>query len=434
MSTNAQAGHRLDFVDAHRGIAVLLMLWMHSADGWLRPELKQGAAWDLIRALGGLAAPTFLLLSGAGLALGWSAVRAGPTAQAALPPQRVEIARALQLVVLGYALRLQMWMLDGAGYRLAEGWAAAVPLTLGYAAAYMSLDRWARDRRAPGLLAAAAAGILVGFALLGVLLPHRLAPMLRVDVLQAIGASLLVLTLLRAPLQRAPMLGLALAAAIALVTPTLRSWMPGPLPAALAGYVAQWQVPAGQSTPTLFPLFPWLAYALAGACLGLRLGATRSRGGSMTRTALALTCAALVLAVLVYTVVLPARGLAQALPWSIFGIRVAYKAAAAVGLGGLAVLICAAPVPALAQSLVALGRASLVVYWVHLQLTFGTAARPIVRQLDLHRWAVGLAILTAAMIALALAWVHVRARVRKRVGTARHAHGVGSGAAPLARI
>lgn len=433
MSTNAQAGHRLGFVDAHRGIAVLLMLWMHSADGWLRPELKQGPAWDLIRALGGLAAPTFLLLAGVGMTLGWSAAKTRPGGRAVLLPQDGEIARALQLVVLGYALRLQMWMLDGAGYRLAEGWASAVPLTIGYLAMYVGLDRWARGQRSWPLLATAGLGVALGLSLVSVLLPHRLGPMLRVDVLQAIGASLLLLAWLRAPLQRAPWLGLVLAVAIALVTPALRAWMPGPLPAALAGYVAKWPPSAGQPTPTLFPLFPWLAYALTGAFLGLRLGAARS-GKNPARTALALSGASLAIAVLIHELVLPARMLAATAPWAVFGIRVAYKAAAAVGLGGLAVLICAAPVPLLAPALVALGRASLVVYWVHLQFAFGTAARPIVRQLELHDWAIGLSILTAAMIALARSWLHVRVRFRLGVRSARRARSVGSGPAPVARI
>src|SRR5688572_4593567 len=105
------------------------MLWMHTADGWLRPELKQGATWNLIRALGGLAAPTFLLLTGLVMSMGWAMAGAvGRTPEQSARGQRSDIARGLQLVVLGYALRVQMWMLDAAGYRLAEAWAAAALL------------------------------------------------------------------------------------------------------------------------------------------------------------------------------------------------------------------------------------------------------------------------------------------------------------------
>ena len=67
MSTNTPTRQRLDFVDAQRGLAVVLMIWMHTADAWLEPALKQGRNWDIVRSLGGLAAPTFLLLVGVSL-------------------------------------------------------------------------------------------------------------------------------------------------------------------------------------------------------------------------------------------------------------------------------------------------------------------------------------------------------------------------------
>jgi hypothetical protein len=47
--------------------------------------------------------------------------------------------------------------------------------------------------------------------------------------------------------------------------------------------------------------------------------------------------------------------------------------------------------------LVILGRASLLVYWVHLEFAFGAAARPFSRRLDLFGWALGSAILLCAM-------------------------------------
>ena len=73
MSTKAQVDQagtgqsgRLEFVDVARGLAVVLMIWMHTADGWLLPSLRSGQIWALIRAIGGMAAPMFLLLAGLG--------------------------------------------------------------------------------------------------------------------------------------------------------------------------------------------------------------------------------------------------------------------------------------------------------------------------------------------------------------------------------
>src|SRR5688572_5748168 len=60
---------RLPFIDWVRGFAVVAMVLWHTADGWLTPGLRDGQGWALLRFVGGLAAPTFLFLAGAGAAL-----------------------------------------------------------------------------------------------------------------------------------------------------------------------------------------------------------------------------------------------------------------------------------------------------------------------------------------------------------------------------
>jgi uncharacterized membrane protein len=431
VSTNAQPSSRLDFIDAHRGVAVLLMLWMHTADGWLRPELRHGATWDVIRALGGLAAPTFLLLAGVGLGLGWGASDdAQRSPQQASASRRMELARALQLVVLGYALRVQMWMLDAGGVRLAEAWAAALPLGAAFVAAYYGLHAWARGMRTARLLGfVAALGALIGYGLVATLVPDRFGPLFRVDVLQAIGASLALLVALRGPLRRRPQIALWLASAIALLTPLLRTWMPGPLPPALAGYIAQWTPRPGQSLATLFPLFPWMSYALVGAGIGMRFGQAQRRGEDAARVMLALAGASIALVLLTCEPLPAARLLREHWPWLTQWLRAAYRVGAALLLGGLAIGLAHPKVPSRGV-LIALGRASLVVYWVHLQFAFGAAAKPIARALDFEAWAFGLGLLTAAMAVLALTWVRFRERLRKAAG-ARAARAVNPDPAAL---
>jgi uncharacterized membrane protein len=431
VSTDAKAAPRLAFLDAHRGLAVLLMIAMHSADGWLRPELKHGPGWDLIRSFGGLAAPAFLLLSGVSMALSWGYAPNGRAKGA--PIERKSLARGLQLIVLGYALRLQMWMLDGAGYRQWEAWTAALPLALGYGAAYFALEAW--GTRAPArrwVVVAAAAGTL-GYAVLSVFLPERLFALLRVDVLQAIGASLAIVWCLRAPLRRVPELGLALALAVALLTPWVRAVLPGPLPVAAAAYLGTWQLPSGQTTTaTLFPLFPWLSYALVGATLGLRLGrAERRRTGGATRLAIGLAAGSAGLAVLTSEALPPARWVVTEWTWSVQVIRVAFRTTATLVLGGLAVALCTRRIGQLGAGVIALGQASLIVYWVHLQFAFGAAVKPIVHQLDMGQWARGFALFAAAAIAFSACWLRGRARLRDRARSARTARPIGSDPAPM---
>lgn len=407
VSTNAHASQRLAFVDAQRGLAVVFMLWMHTGDGWLRPELKHTWGYAVIRSLGGLAAPMFLLLVGVSLGLAWG--RAGTATEAErAAAQRTELARGLQIVLLGYALRLQMWMLDGGGFQLADGWLCALPLAAAYAGGYAALGAYARgaSRSALGLLAGATGAALVGLTLVVQLIPERMGSLLRVDVLQAIGVSIALLALLRTPLARAPWLGVLLGVAVALLTPAMRAWVPGPLPAALAGYLAHWDAPPGRPSPTLFPLFPWAAYALIGTAAGALLAAAEHRR-QLGRAMVWLSAGAAALALLACEPLPSGHSIVAAWPGLTPAVRVIYRIGVALVLGGLCFWLCEQRTRA-STLLVTLGRASLFVYWVHLQFAFGTVAKPISKQLDFGAWAIGLCALTAAMTLLAIGWVRFR--------------------------
>lgn len=408
MSTNAHAHKRLDFLDAHRGLAVLLMLWLHTADGWLLPALKSGGAWNFIRGLGGLAAPSFLLLAGVSLGLSWGT-------RAAAGNQRAEIARGLALVVLGYGLRLQMWMLDAGGYARSEAWAGALPLGCGYVATYRALAAWEQSRSASARrLGIVALGLVaVGLAIVAKWVPGRLLLLLRVDVLQAIGGSLVVVSLLGKPLRSRPGLGLLLAMFVALATQWLRTWVPGPLPIPVAGYLAQWNVPRGTPVPSLFPLFPWMAYALLGAGLGVRLGRAGLQGASPTRLWLRWTLVGAIVAVICCEPLPIAHALLAAQPWLLQLIRVGYRAGCVLVLGAIAVAL-SQPWVSLRYSLFTLGRASLFVYWVHLEFAFGAVAKPIVHKFGVDRWAVGFCLLALAMTLLADGWLTLRSALRAR--------------------
>jgi uncharacterized membrane protein len=409
VSTNTHAHKRLEFLDAHRGLAVLLMLWMHTADGWLLPGLKSGGTWNFIRGLGGLAAPSFLLLAGLSLGLGW-----GTRAGSGNP--RSEIARGLSLVVLGYALRLQMWMLDAGGYERSEAWAGALPLACGYLAAYRGLLAFEQRKsaRARGLGMVALALIATGFAIVAKWVPDRLTPLLRVDVLQAIGGSLVIVSWLGEPLRRRPGLGVVLAVAVGLATQWLRGWVPGPLPVPLAGYLAQWDVPRGTPVPSLFPLFPWMAYALLGAGLGIRLGRLGPQGAAdATRLWLRWTIVGAAVAVICCEPLPIARALLAAQPWLLQLIRVGYRAGCVMVLGALAVALSRPAMP-LRNGLFTLGRASLFVYWVHLEFAFGTVAKPIIHKLPFELWALGLCLLAVLMTFAAEGWLRLRSALRAR--------------------
>jgi uncharacterized membrane protein len=405
-SAEGETRARLDFIDIQRGLAVVFMIWMHTADGWLRPELRQGIAWEAIRAVGGLAAPLFFFLAGVGVGLNWRR-RAGIEQGHAY---RGDIARGLGLMVLGYGLRLQMWMIDAGGFGNLWAWAAALPLGVGYVAIFRALSAWAA-RPGRGTLALTAIGlacVAAGLALVAWLVPDRLRPLLKVDVLQGLGASMACLALVRRPLLRWPALAIGLAAATTVATPWLRTALPGPLPAAVAGYFAAWPVPPGQPIPTLFPLFPWFAYVPLGAAAGIRIA--EATGANAPRRLGIAGAAAGALVALAFCEPLPlAQAVLGEFPSLTQLVRVGYRVGAALLVGGIAVGISRLSGPPV-SALRSLGRASLFVYWVHLELAFGALSRPIARSQGLLGWFAGFVILVAAMAVLARIWSDLNIR------------------------
>ena len=405
---------RLEFVDGLRGIAVLFMLVLHSAHGWLHPDFKSGSVGYWINSIGGMAAPLFFLLTGIGLGLRVSGKRP--------PSARAELARGAGLIVLGYLLRVQMWQLDRRAFMEPSNLAAGALLAGGYLLVYRGWLRFGRAEPAAGTLAMGVAASGVGLAAALHVAPASFPNLLRFDVLQGLGLTGI---LLAAPLARfdsrwARGLSAATLGALILVfTHPLRAWVPGPLPAAIAAPIAYWPNPAGGAPWAMFPLFPWAAYAAFGALVGgylAHVGSARLLPLGVLGAALALLTSENITWIVQTLAVHPA--LTQPM-------RVGYR----LGLG-LALLWAAGGLAQLGgwpqRWLVELGRASLWVYWLHLEFTFGIAAKPIHAKLNLSQWALHLGALVVAMMAVA----QIRLALRSRTKQARQ---IGAGA-PAANL
>lgn len=407
------ARSRLDVIDALRGLAVVFMIALHTSHGWLAPPWREGPAWSVIRSLGGMAAPLFLLLAGVSLGLGWNVVERNPDAQA-----RPGIARGLGILVLGYVLRVQMWMLDANGYRDTRAWLVAGTLVVGYALVHRGLARWGvRQTGGAGWLAVGACAIAIGAWAVARWFPERAAGVFRVDVLQAIGASVALVAYALAALRGRRSHLAALGALVACATPLVEMSSAGALPAALDGYLVRRPVAPGVLAAGLFPLFPWAAYAFVGAALGLDW-ASAARGGGLARRIVVTGAFGVLLALASCELVPGVSAALGAQPWLTHPVRVAYR----IGLALVFAVLCLALVRArfTRWPLVTFGRASLLVYWVHLEFAFGIAARPLARRLDLAHWAAWTFALVVAMGALAALASGVRrertTRAMRRVG------------------
>jgi uncharacterized membrane protein len=212
--------YRLAYIDWMRGLACVLMFQTHCYDSWLSPEARKTTLFMWSQLGGTLPAPLFLFLAGVSFALVTDKLR-----QKGLPGNviaRTTILRGAEILGLGLLFRLQE-------YVIARGWAP-----------------W--------------------------------SDLLRVDILNTIGISMMLMGVMCAVLSLGPasrqVFGLAAGAAallISLLTPLFwTTWRPRWLPWPIESYIDGVHN-LGQPQSWLFPIFPWSAFAFAGLAVGFLL-------------------------------------------------------------------------------------------------------------------------------------------------------------------
>ena len=314
------------YVDWARAIAVLLMIEAHTLDAWTRPADRHGV-WFLDAAvLGGFAAPLFLWL--AGLAVVLSATRAAERTGSRMQAVDSVARRGLEIFILAFLFRLQAFIVSPGSY----------PVTL-----------------------------------------------FRVDILNVMGPALVVAGLVWgcAATARGRVAAFALlATTTALVTPIVRT-------AAFVDHLPlwlQWYVrPFGDYTT--FMLLPWAGFVFAGGAVGALIAAAGDeRSERRLQAILAATGAALV-TLGFYTASRPSIYQASAF-WTSsptwFAIRTGIMMIALSAIYAIEqafshenaktrnpdrlvrpfVLSWQGP-------LSAMGRSSLFIYWIHVELVYG---------------------------------------------------------------
>ncbi len=343
----AQTRARIDVVDWLRGVAVVLMIMAHGMDAWLLPAAKAGTIYAVIRVGMGIPARLFLFLVGVSAAIQFESGLAKGLPSGTMRGRLAK--RGLQILALAYLFRLQEWLLS----RCYGGWEA----------------------------------------------------LFRVDILNAIGLSMLVVAWVATPRngrrQILPALGLAVVflGFGTLVGPAhFPTWMPRPLTSYLGG----------QRPMAWFSLFPWGAWALVGVPAG-HLWATASREPRQRNHAFALTFAAgaaLTAAVVVVRAIdptiirYPSELLMQMGP-GIFFHRLGLIALLAGG-GFAWCQLLRGRFSVLRQ----LGRTSLLIYWVHIELCYGSLVYSLRSRLGLPGATLLVGLLTLVMLGLSLVKTH----------------------------
>jgi len=343
-SASLRAGRKV-YLDWLRGVAVIIMVGAHVTDAWTRVEDRKRALYMVTVFIAGMAAPLFLFLAGLTMALAASS-RAGKAGHAAAAAQARR--RGLQIFALAFLFRLQSQLL---------GW-----------------------------------GALVNFLKVDILNVMGLA-MIAVAILWTLSANRIVRILLFA----------IATAAVAMGTPLIReAGVLAALPDAIEAYI---RPVAGR---TNFALFPWTGFVFAGAIAGELVFAARSEAQERALQAgfLLSGLAGIVLAFAASfrPSIYPVANFWTSSP-TFFFIRLGIctgliplasgvdrfhaflRSRFAIGAG-------TADVPG--RVVTTLGRSSLFVYWIHVEMAYGGIAMPLKRALPLELSLVA----TAALCAL----------------------------------
>ncbi len=237
----------------------------------------------------------------------------------------------------------------------------------------------------------------------------------RVDILNCLAVSMALLS----PIALLPARGSRVFVAIgvgawfAMATPFV--WDGGlvaGLPERIAGYLT------GRVPNTTFPVFPWAAYAFAGHAMGSLIGAGRE--GSLSRMMNGLGLGGLAMVPLSFAFDrLDTFGPKYDYWWTSPNF-VLIKTGVLVML----VWLCyqferllprfAARLHPLAAALAQMGRTSLFIYWVHVDLVYGSRALPgLWRSCEIGEASRNLLLLTLAMLALSYGWSWLKKKGRQ---------------------
>ena len=371
-----------------RGLACVLMFQTHCYDSWLSPGARQGKFFMYSQLGGTFPAPLFLFLAGISFALVteklWT--KNLPVDQIA----RTTIRRGAEIFAFGLVFRLQE-------YAIAWGWAP-------------------------------------------------LSDLLRVDILNTIGLSMMMMGVLcwvvlsirrgaLSPTRTDVRLALIIASAgtallISLLTPLMWTswrlrWLPWPLESYING-VHNLDTPQAW----LFPIFPWSAFAFAGLALGFIL---QSQWARRRESVIFLTAAAT--GVLLVEV---AHWL-DAQPYRLYAVDDFWHTSPnffAIRVGMLLVILAASygwcrwgAAQQGFSPLIQLGRASLLVYWVHIEFVYGRLSILPKHNVSVRIASFGLLVIFLAMLALALLRTRLKGRGSEILAWLRNPAG-GRGYAP----
>ncbi len=377
---------RLGYIDWMRGLACVLMFQTHCYDSWLGGAARQSRFFMYSQLGGTFPAPLFLFLAGISFALVTQKLR-----QKNLGPGQIArstIWRGAEIFGFGLLFRLQE-------YVIAWGWAPKSDLlrvdilnTIGASMMLMGALCWI-------VLWSCGAGA-----------PAREMPKAQQNspaesglLQRRANRGTLILVLSSA----------AVSLAISLLTPLLwTTWRPNWLPWPLESYVNGVHN-LGTPQAWLFPIFPWTAFAFAGLAVGFIL---QSEWARARQTPLFMSLG------LVGLVIIEISRWLDAQPHRLYPVYDYWHTSPEFFLirVGMLLLILSGSYAWCRwgagqwgfSPLIQLGQASLLVYWVHIEFVYGRFSILAKHAQTIGTATMGLLIITLAMLALAYIRTHYK--------------------------
>src|SRR6185437_10788559 len=349
-------GQRISYIDWMRGLACLLMFQTHCYDSWLSAAARRTEFFGWSQLVGTLPAPLFLFLAGISFALVTGRMRQKGIGAGQIA--RTTILRGAEILGLGLLFRVQEFAL-GYGY---------APWT----------------------------------------------DLLRVDILNVIGISIMLMGVLCWVVRKQPANAVAagiVAAGIAMMTPPLWTtlqprWLPWPLESYVNGVHN-----LGAPQPWLFPIFPWTAFAFAGLAAGFFVLSDWARAREAKAVGIFGAGGAILFFAGRWFDSLPVKMYAGYDFWhtspNFFLMRVG--AVMLIALAAYAWCKWGAGQWGFSP-LITMGQASLVVYWVHIEFVYGRFSILVKHGESIAGASIGLLIIFAAMTMLSAARIYTKGR------------------------
>ena len=345
---------RFPFLDWMRGLAILVMIECHTFNSFTRLDLREGGAYVLSQFIGGMAAPLFLFMAGMTMAFQMESLERREPGR--WHRWSISLKRAGYILAIAFTFRFTNWLFS---------------------------------------------------------VPHAsLQELTRVDILNCMGVGMAVLAGLAVfPSRDRLRLAIGAGALIAAISPVMVALPWDGTPPLLQEYLIPGQ---GRGH---FPFFPWVSYLAFGLAMGTivkRCAADRFE--RLMQWSVLIGFAAIFTAQYLSNV--PYSIYAHANFWTDSpGLVIIRTGICLLAMAGSYVWTeyCVGPGWSWMQ---AIGKNSLMVYWIHVMIVYGAVVRPIKRSLSIPQTTLAVLIVTGMMVLLTAIWQSDR---RPRLSKARAA-------------